>query len=188
MEDLTKSEKAAIYFHLLEKEKNVTEIYKIAIGADRFNALKESAQKNNSYRWKNSQRIKDAYNEIIARLENIKNQIKQEAQQQSQGPGDGEGRKEDKKKQPTTQTDFLNRDEFLQFLNARANEIDITDDKTRNDILKMLSDNLRYKDADKEDQTEIQRFYTPLTCQDCEIYNKCRSCKADVCTQERKIL
>ena len=73
------------------------------------------------------------------------------------------------------QTDFLDRDEFLKFLNDRANDKQL-DDKTRNDILKMLSDNLRYKDADKNEIDEIQRFYTPITCKDCEIYRRCSGC------------
>ena len=65
---------------------------------------------------------------------------------------------------------FLDRDEFLKFLNDRANEI--KDDKLRNDILKMLSDNLRYKDSEAGENNDIQRFYTPILCQDCPLYQQ----------------
>ena len=74
---------------------------------------------------------------------------------------------------------FLDRDEFLKFLNDRANEI--SDDKLRNDILKMLSDNLRYKDSETAENSEIQRFYTPKLCENCQIYNKCKDCKIENC-------
>ena len=76
-------------------------------------------------------------------------------------------------------TNFLDRDEFLQFLNDRANQIQ--DDKTRNDILKMLSDNLRYKDTERDENNEIQRFYTPVTCENCEIYKRCKGCTVSEC-------
>ena len=54
------------------------------------------------------------------------------------------------------------------FSEEYANEI--KDDKLRNDILKMLSDNLRYKDGENDENNEIQRFYTPLLCKDCKLY------------------
>ena len=46
----------------------------------------------------------------------------------------------------------------------------------------MISDNLRFKDMekDKEDE-EIRRFYLPLTCQDCDLYNRCKVCPLDKC-------
>ena len=104
--------------------------------------------------------------------------IKEKAIQEANN-GETEPPKGTTNKTNTEQTDFLNRDEFLKFLNTRANEI--TDDKLRNDILKMLSDNMRYKESENEGETEIQRFYTPQTCENCEIYNKCKSCKVDQC-------
>ena len=86
-----------------------------------------------------------------------------------------------KENDDTEKTNFLDRDEFLQFLNSRANAI--KDDKLRNDILKMLSDNLRYKDTERDENNEIQRFYTPVTCENCTIYNKCKDCKLSKCPE-----
>ena len=83
------------------------------------------------------------------------------------------------KEKYTEKTNFLDRDEFLKFLNDRANQI--TDDKLRNDILKMLSDNLRYKDTERDENNEIQRFYTPITCENCEIYKRCKGCNVSGC-------
>lgn len=178
MEDITKAEKAAIYYAFFERCNDWQEVYKIAIGAERFNALTDKAKQSNASRWKNSHKIQKAKEEIEAVLIAREKAIKEKAIKEIQGE-ETEPTKGTTKKANTEETDFLNRDEFLKFLNTRANEIQ--DDKLRNDILKMLSDNMRYKESEKDEQTEIQRFYTPVICENCAIYNKCKECKAVNC-------
>lgn len=181
MRGLTDQEKAALYYQILERCEDWYRVYAIAVGADKYKALKETSLQPVVSRWKTSQRIKDAREEIER---NINARIEEErgkAIEEHIAMGESERPQKAKRKADSKQRDFLNRDEFLQFLNERANEIDASDDKTRNDILKMLSDNLRYKDADKEEQTEIQRFYTPITCQECEIYKRCKGCTLGEC-------
>ena len=180
MEDITKAEKAAIYYALIERCNDWQEVYKIAIGAERFNALTDKAKQSNASRWKTSHKIQKAREEIEAILIAKEKAIKEKAIQEANN-GETEPPKGTTNKTNTEQTDFLNRDEFLKFLNTRANEI--TDDKLRNDILKMLSDNMRYKESEKDDNTEIQRFYTPVTCTDCAIYKKCKGCRLADCPQ-----
>lgn len=68
------------------------------------------------------------------------------------------------------EVDFRDREQFLNFLNAEANRI--KDGKTRLDVLKMLSDLQRMKEAENGKNGEIQRFYTPLQCSDCVLYRK----------------
>lgn len=170
---LSDSEKAALYFYLIENEKDWEKIYSIAIGEERFNNLTPNSKQANSSRWKRSARVQFGLGEIKKEFEERERKIKEIAVNEL---GETETTKI---KEKDIKTDFLNRDEFLQFLNLRANQI--TDDKLRNDILKMLSDNLRYKESDKEENSEIQRFYTPLTCQDCPIYLKCSSCNNEEC-------
>jgi hypothetical protein len=178
MEDITKAEKAAIYYAILERCNDWQEVYKIAIGTERFNALTDKAKQSNASRWKTSHRVQKAKEEIEAVLIAKEKAIKEKTIKEFQG-GETEATKGTTKKSNTEETDFLNRDEFLKFLNTRANEI--TDDKLRNDILKMLSDNMRYKESEKDEQTEVQRFYTPIICTDCAIYNKCKECKVINC-------
>ena len=180
MEDITKAEKAAIYYAILERCNDWQEVYKIAIGAERFNALTDKAKQSNASRWKTSHKIQKAREEIEAILKAKEKAIKEKAIKEIQG-GETEPIKGTTKKTDTEGTDFLNRDEFLKFLNTRANEV--TDDKLRNDILKMLSDNMRYKESENEGSNEIQRFYTPMICKDCPIYHKCRSCKVEECSK-----
>lgn len=69
---------------------------------------------------------------------------------------------------PRLEVDFRDREQFLNFLNAEANRI--KDGKTRLDVLKMLSDLQRMKEAENGKNGEIQRFYMPLQCQNCVLY------------------
>ena len=71
---------------------------------------------------------------------------------------------------PGLEVDFRDREQFLNFLNAEANRI--KDGKTRLDVLKMLSDLQRMKEAENGKNGEIQRFYTPLLCSECVLYRK----------------
>lgn len=178
MEYITKGEKAALYFQILEGCNDWRLVYSIAIGQEKFNSLSDKAKQSNSSRWKTSHKIQKALEEITAVLETKKNAIEKNAVNEFKGD-ETEPTNEVAKKRNTQQTDFLNRDEFLKFLNNRANEI--TDDKLRNDILKMLSDNMRYKESESEEIAEIQRFYTPITCESCPIYQKCKGCKVESC-------
>lgn len=68
------------------------------------------------------------------------------------------------------EVDFRDREQFLNFLNAEANRI--KDGKTRLDVLKMLSDLQRMKEAENGKNGEIQCFYMPLQCHDCVLYRK----------------
>lgn len=70
--------------------------------------------------------------------------------------------------QKAGEVDFRDREQFLNFLNAEANRL--SDQKARLDVLKMLSDLQRMKEAENGKNGEIQRFYTPLQCSECELY------------------
>lgn len=65
---------------------------------------------------------------------------------------------------------LLDRDVFLDEINKRANKV--TEEKEKREYLKMISDNLRYKDSENGENNDIQRFYTPILCQDCPLYQK----------------
>ena len=178
MEYITKSEKAALYFHLIEGCNDWQLIYSIAVGVDRYNSLTDKTKQTNASRWKKSHKIQKAVEELSAILNTKKDTIIKNYLLENSGE-EIETAEKLLKKRNGKSTEFLNRDEFLQFLNDRANEVQ--DDKLRNDILKMLSDNMRYKESETEGENEIQRFYVPLSCDSCEIYKRCKGCKLDKC-------
>lgn len=171
--EITQSERAAIYYHLVGRCDNWQELYKIAKGEDAYNRLTEGSQNVAVSRWKNSDSIQNAIKEISYLLQKEREEIEARAVDNFKNRPQEEGGS-------LSDVNFLDRDEFLQFLNKQANRI--SDEKTKNDYLKMISDNLRFKDMekDKEDE-EIRRFYIPLTCQDCDLYNRCKVCPLDKC-------
>jgi len=179
---LTDAEKIALHYHVFCPCDDWYLIFKVAKGAEYYNALTDKARQPRVSEWKNSAKVK----EEVKKLQYLKQRQEEEQKERNRLEWDQEERAKEtestetnEKRRNTYQTDFLNRDEFLKFLNTRANEI--TDDKLRNDILKMLSDNMRYKESEKDENNEIQRFYTPVTCENCSIYQKCKGCKLSEC-------
>ena len=175
MDKLNEQEQAAICFHVLGGCNDKPTLFRIACGAERYNKLTDKSKGVTVSKWYNSQKIQEGikiYRSIQERKTyDLKNEIIAGLETETIN-----GAKENDN---IEKTNFLDRDEFLQFLNSRANAI--TDDKLRNDILKMLSDNLRYKDTERDENNEIQRFYTPITCENCSIYQKCKACKLSNC-------
>lgn len=176
MKELNAIEKLVIHYHVLSGCDDWTLLYKTAYGVDKFNNLTDKTKQVNVSKWKRSDlvqnEVKRAQYEQQRRQEEERNEIIKKALE-TESPNN------EAKRLNSEQVNFLDRDEFLKFLNERANEI--KDDKLRNDYLKMLSDNMRYKDAERDETEEIQRFYTPITCKDCPIYKRCEGCKVSEC-------
>ena len=170
MENLTELERAAIIFYIFGGCKDRKILFQIAEGENRVNRLNENSLKTICNTWFNSHKIQSG----IKYFSTLKQDHENEIINKYIAGLETESTKGTKENTPNEKTNFLDRDEFLQFLNSRANEIQ--DDKLRNDILKMLSDNLRYKDTERDENNEIQRFYTPVICENCEIYRKCAGC------------
>ena len=162
--NLTPGERAAIYLHIFENLNDRRTLYSIAFGSEKCKTLNENSLKTMSSNWFKSFRIQNFIKEFKQnqdkQTEILTNEITERVKTETTNQLNQKNQDEN--------INFLDRDEFLQFLNSRANEI--TDDKLRNDILKMLSDNLRYKDGENDENNEIQRFYTPLLCKDCQLY------------------
>lgn len=175
MDQLNELEHAAICFHVLGGCNDKAMLFRIACGADRYNKLTDKSKGVTVSKWYNLPKIQEGikiYRSIEERkINELKNEIIAGLETETRKTEEGEPINEE--------TNFLDRDEFLKFLNTRANRI--KDDKLRNDILKMLSDNLRYKDTERDENNEIQRFYTPVTCENCPIYNKCKDCNISKC-------
>lgn len=176
--EITLSEKAAVALYLVDNPRNLTELFTLANGPERAKNLTEKSLKVMATNWFRSHKIQTVLEQYTALIEEKSAKLSQK-KQITKG-----SETEQTKSQNGLDTDvnFLDRDDFLKFLNLKANSVQ--DDKLRNEILKMLSDNLRYKDTDKQENTEIQRFYTPVTCENCEIYKKCRSCKVETCPKK----
>ena len=177
MDQLNEQEHAAICFHVLGGCNDKAMLFRIACGADRYNKLTDKSKGVTVSKWYNLPKIQEG----IKIYRSIQERKKIELENEIIAGLEIETTNTTKENDFIEKTNFLDRDEFLQFLNDRANQI--KDDKTRNDILKMLSDNLRYKDTERDENNEIQRFYTPVTCENCEIYKRCKGCKLSQCPE-----
>lgn len=166
MKPLTEIEKILIHYAVLTNFDDWNVLYKCAIGEERYNKLSTKSKQVGASKWKNSENIQEEYR--VRQYEQHKREEQQRRREEEQRAETEPT--QTSKKGVTNSVNFLDRDDFLKFLNARANEI--TDDKLRNDILKMLSDNMRYKEAEKDTENEIQRFYTPIICKDCPLYKE----------------
>lgn len=175
MKNLSIIEKILIHYQVLTNYDDWNTLYKCSIGEEHYNRLSEKTKASNASKWKKSAEVQE---ELRVR-QYQQHKEEEERRAREEGHRAETASQQGSKVQGVASVNFLDRDEFLAFLNEKANEI--TDDKLRNDYLKMLSDNMRYKEADREAENEIQRFYTPQTCETCIIYNKCKECNVVNC-------
>lgn len=178
MENLTQSEKAALYFQVLERCNDWKIIYRIAIGPDRFDKMQETSQRVNSSKWKTSERIQQAHQEIRRNLQAAKEEIERNAVKRSRG-FETEATEAENYLKRSDEINFLDPEEFLKHANQVANSC--KDEKERRNWLGMIAKLMNYKDQNEGENTEIKRYYIMKTCETCEIYAKCRACPVEVC-------
>lgn len=89
--------------------------------------------------------------------------------------GEGsEGPKNGLKTAKKGKIDYLDRSQLLSELNRLANNL--TDIKQRTDIIKIIADLAKMKESDAK-SVDIRRFYLPLSCGSCELYQAARGRK-----------
>ena len=174
--EISIKEKAAIIYSLITGiDDNIT-FNIIAKGKPEININRESYS-NSGSQLKNKEYIKAYYANAQNIIDNyITNRIK--LLQNNDNSNNIQGENNDINSFSLKNINFTNPVEFINYLNNQANTIQ--DEKTRREYLKMLADLLRFKDGSTGPDTEIQRFYTPQTCQNCMLYNL----KADEISQK----
>lgn len=178
---ITEAEKAG----LLYKYYNGIKSYKIAFCIafpQRVERIKEENLNVEVSKWKNSQRVQN-YVKTLQTLDNarLENYARLKTKEMIQNPktdtrgengqerGSDQGGESGKGTLSDGWVNFQDISEFLNFCERQANII--TDEKERQNYLKMISDLLRYKEQDTQEK-EVQRFYTPLNCSQCPLYKK----------------
>ena len=182
LKQITEAEKAALTYRYYNGEKTFKNAYLIAF-PDRKNTNPDSLASRVSH-WKNSPEIQKYCAEIelkdkqrILKLAEIQNKTKTETKTNTTG-SNASTETETNTAQDNggtfagTWTDFQDITQFLKFCEIQANTL--TDEKDRQTYLKMIADLMRYKDSDNTGQNEVQRFYIPVRCKDCPLYQSNR--------------
>ena len=164
----TKEEQIILYFQALTNSDDWETLYKMAHHHKDLNKLSTNSLPAMVSKWKNSERIQEELKRIRFEL------MKKEEEQKERILSSLEDLESEDLKGMKKRgfVNLLDRDEFLKEINKGANQA--KDEKDKREYLKMISDNLRYKDSDKEESNDIQRFYTPITCQDCPLYKNAK--------------
>lgn len=114
-------------------------------------------------KWKNSKQVRDLVASIMAQME----KEKQEQEEKTKRAETGHNSSGDDK--PLEMVNFQDRAEFVAYLEQQIKTT--ADEKTRLDYIKLLADAQQYKKPEQsETGPEYQRFYMPLRCQDCKLY------------------
>lgn len=177
LKDLTPAQQAAIYLHVVGEFNDWQELFKIAEGADRYNKLTDKSKRQTVSKFKRSEQINEGIQELKYKMKLKDERIREEERSRPET----EGREEQPKPDEPSYINLLDRDTFLEEINRGANQA--KEEKDKREYLKMISDNLRYKESERDENNEIQRFYTPVTCENCTIYQKCKSCNVSSCPE-----
>ena len=207
MPKLSDREKICITFAALKevtgKKNNWAQIY----AQSRNKQFDELAKNPNAAAvsvWKNSADVKNFFlgsveaikNFINREIEKAKNKLLDDIEQQANATGEGGETSGDftensfcdrlnetlskiRRKNSGIVENFTDRENLINALNELANNA--KDSREKIDTLKIIADLQRFKDLAKQEDNEIKRFYMPLRCSDCVLYQKAKA------KQEQKI-
>lgn len=173
--DLNERQKAAVLYHVVGGCNDWAELFIIAEGETRYNSLTDKSKRQTVSNFKRSDKITQAVADLKYRIDRQKEEerkkIIQEWESESQNMQGLSGLNED--------INFLDPEQFLQHANEQANRI--KDDKERRSWLEMIAKLMNYKEQNDSETTEIKRFYIMKTCENCEIYQRCKGCEFSKC-------
>lgn len=173
---ITEREKAALYYYVFGGCVNWAVIHAIAKKGEFAPGKNPKSANKMAYDWKNRPQIaaflKDLQNlKAIQDNENATrkaNEILKEREREE----NKEHTESAKGKQPRQIVDFSNPQERRKQYNTIINNAG-DDPKTQLDALKVL-EQLQKDDKQAAKDNQIQRFYTPLKCRECPLYEKAK--------------
>lgn len=211
MPKLSDREKICITFAALQeitgKKINWSQIYAQSRNKQ-FDELSKNPNASKVSIWKNSADVSNFFtssvesinNFITREIEKEKIKLLDEIEQQANATGNDSGTPGDfpndslgdrfgdrlnetlskiRRKNSGIVENFTDRENLINALNELANNA--KDSREKIDTLKIIADLQRFKDLAKQEENEIKRFYMPLRCSDCILYQKAKA------KQEQKI-
>ncbi len=208
MPKLSDREKICITFAALQeitgKKINWAQIYAQSRNKQ-FDELAKNPNASKVSIWKNSADVSNFFtssvesikNFITREIEKAKTKLLDEIEQQANATGNssgnlttetqpgtdnstrdrlGETLSRIRRKNSGIAEDFTERENLINALNELA--INAKDSREKIDTLKIIADLQRFKDLAKQEDNEIKRFYMPLKCFDCVLYQKAKAKQA----------
>lgn len=173
--ELTKREKAAIIWGIVTGCQDWNEIYLLAKSQDpdhdetNKKTLREYASK-----WKHTAAVVQYYNEqneiYLLKYDAARAAAANAGNSEEETEEGNETGKDGNKKHKTPEIDLIATDNALKELNRLANEIQ--DPIKRADAIQAIQKIKITTASDDEKRPDLQRFYTPLSCRGCKLYEE----------------
>ena len=173
--ELTKREKAAIIYGIVTGCQDWNEIYLLAKSPDpdhdetNKKTLREYASK-----WKHTAAVVQFYNEqndiFTLKYDAARAAAANAGNSEEETEEGNETGKQENKKRKTAEIDFTTTDNALKELNRLANEIQ--DPKARADAIQAIQKLITATRQEAENGPDIQRFYIPVACRSCKLYEE----------------
>lgn len=170
---LTDREKAVLTYAVTENIEDWRFLYMLASDKS-VTSIKKRSDDNigaSASTWKNNPSVKSYY---LAKKVEYEGRLKQMIETERQkwiNADESEKAKIISESDTNMKIDFTDREQFMRFINKQLNEVE--EEKDRQTYLKMISDNMRFKeDKPEKGDVDIMRFYVPLTCKDCALYKR----------------
>lgn len=172
---LTAAEAAALFWYVFEGEKDWKRIYMAAADWS-----EEDVQNDPTHfgqyvsKWKATAKVKNELQRLKLVKENYIKEIQKQAYEEGRRSAFVEATSasdEEIKMKVKGQVDYTNPDAQKEKLNEIINRA--KDSGEALDALKVIIQGQR-NDQDAARNNKIQRFYTPLQCRDCPLYNKAK--------------
>ena len=174
--ELTPQQQAAIYLHVFGGVKDRKILYAIAEGPEKLSKWKDTSVNMSLSKWFNSKHIQDGITAakfwIHQHDEQVKESLKAEIIEAERAKREGE-------KIPKEAVNFLDLDEFLNYACEQANAI--RDEKERRAWVELIGKYKNFREGENTEENTQIRAYLPLSCEDCELKKRCKSCIYDVC-------
>lgn len=180
---LTTREKAVLYMHVFGGVDDWRELYAAAAPVPEKDALKDINVSVYASKWKCTPKVKDYIKELqrikLAQEMTIEqraaDQARKEENEKQEDTGGSEQSDNKGKRTKTAVVDYSNPENRKQLYNEVIRDA-IDDPKTRLDAAKVF-EQLQKDDKQAAKDQQQQRFYIPLTCKVCPLYEKAQAKK-----------
>ena len=175
---ITEREKAAIYMHIFGGVNDWRLLYSISAQEPQDKVTNSPNLQVYTSRWKNSEKIQNFIQEVkqiqLEQAAKTRTRLIEEIEREK---AESEQPKQEQRKRDTKVIDYSDPENRKQLYNEVIRDA-ADDPKTRLDAAKVF-EQIQRDDKQAAKDNQIQRFYTPITCKSCPLYEKAQARKKE---------